>query len=97
MLFKRAEKETFPFPGLWGWLAVFGVVAAFDVWAIETGRATLSRTLGYYLHRPVTGPILAGGWAGLAYHLLVEERLTALDQALVHSPSLPDITEPPSE
>jgi hypothetical protein len=97
MLFKRAEKETFPFPGLYGWTATAAVVVAFDVWAEKTGHPTMSRTLGWYLHRPVTGPILAGAWAALAYHLLVEERLTALDQALVHSPNLPDITTPPSE
>ena len=96
MVTKDPRRQTFPLPGLYGWIATLGVVATYDGWAMATGRPTMSRTLGYYLHRPILGPILAGAWAGLAYHLLVEERLTALDQALVNSPSLPDITEPPS-
>lgn len=90
-------KDTFPFPGAYGWAATFGVVAAYDCWAIKTGRPTMSRTLGHYLHRPVIGPIFAGAWAGLAYHLLVEERLTQLDAALVGAKSLSEITEPPSQ
>ena len=91
------KRQTFPFPGLYGWLATAAVVVGYDAWAILTDRPTMSRTLGHYLHRPVLGPVLAGTWAGLAYHLLVEERLTALDNALVNSPNLPDITVPPSQ
>lgn len=90
-------KQTYPFPGLWGWMATFGVVAVYDVWATKTGRPTMSKTLGHYLHRPIVGPIMAGAWAGLAYHLLVEERLVQLDTALVNARSLSDITEPPSQ
>ncbi len=90
-------RETYPFPGLYGWLATFGIVVAYDLWATSHKRPTMSRTLGHYLHQPVTGPILAGAWAGLAYHLLVEERLVNLDEALVHAGSLADITEPPSQ
>lgn len=91
------RRETFPFPGLYGWIATFGVVVCFDIWAVRHDKPTMSRTLGHYLHQPVTGPILAGAWAGLAYHLLVEERLVNLDQALVGAKSLSDITEPPSQ
>lgn len=90
------RRDTFPFPGLYGWAATFGVVVAFDVWAMKTGRPTMSRTLGYYLHRPITGPILAGAWAGLCYHLLIEERLEAIDSVLVQAKSLAEITSPPS-
>ena len=91
------DRQTFPFPGLYGWLATFGVVAVYDLWAAHTGHPTMSRTLGHYLHQPVTGPILAGAWAGLAYHLLVEERLVAIDQALVNARSISDIATPPSQ
>lgn len=91
------KRETFPFPGLYGWLATFAAVGAYDGWAIKTGRPTMSRTLGHYLHRPVIGPVFAGAWAGLCYHLLVEERLTNIDAALVAARSLADITEPPSQ
>lgn len=94
---RPAISPSFPFPGLYGWAATFGVVAAFDAWAMATGRPTMSRTLGHYLHQPILGPVLAGAWAGLAYHLLVEERLTNLDAVLVAAPQLPQITEAPSE
>lgn len=94
---RRQPAQQFPFPGLYGWMATFAVVAGFDLWAARTGRPTMSRTLGHYLHKPLLGPTLAGAWAGLAYHLLVEERLTALDAALVAAPQLPQITVPPSE
>lgn len=91
------NKQTFPFPGLYGWMATFGVVAAYDAWAMNTGRPTMSRTLGFYLHKPILGPLFAGAWAGLCYHLLVEERLTQIDAALVNARSLSDITDPPSQ
>lgn len=91
------KHETYPCPGLYGWAATFGVVIAYDLWAARTGHPTMSRTLGYYLHKPILGPIFAGAWAGLAYHLLVEERLSNLDEALVGARSLADITEPPSQ
>ena len=91
------KRETYPLPGLYGWLATFAVVISYDVWASRNRKPTMSRTLGHYLHQPITGPILAGAWAGLAYHLLVEERLVNLDEALVQAKSLADITEPPSQ
>lgn len=90
-------KETYPFPGLYGWMATFAVVVIYDGWAIRNGRPTMSRTLGRYLHKPIIGPVFAGAWAGLCYHLLVEERLVQLDDALVGARSLADITEPPSQ
>jgi hypothetical protein len=93
----ECRPRDFPFPGLYGWIATFGVVTAFDMWAAMNGKPTMSRTLGHYLSRPITGPILAGAWAGLAYHLLVEERLVALDQTLVRAQSVAEITSPPSE
>jgi hypothetical protein len=96
--------ETFPFPGAYGWALLNVAWIGYDLWATKyqeaRGRAekpTMSRTLGFYLHQPILGPVLAGVLAGFLYHLLVNERLTALDAALVHSPNLPDITEPPSE
>lgn len=67
------REQTFPFPGLYGWAATAAVVVAYDSWAAVTGHATMSRTLGHYLRRPVVGPIIAGAWAGLCYHLLIEE------------------------
>lgn len=91
------NKQTFPFPGLYGWMATFGIVVAYDAWAMKTKRPTMSRTLGFYLHKPILGPLFAGAWSALAYHLLVEERLVQLDEALVNAKSLSDITEPPSQ
>lgn len=69
----RRRKQTFPFPGLFGWAVTLGSVVVYDTWAIKSGRPTMSRTLGHYLAHPVLGPVLAGAWSGLSYHLLVEE------------------------
>jgi hypothetical protein len=60
-----------------GWGVTLGSVVAYDTWAIRTRRPTMSRTLGHYLAHPVLGPVLAGAWSGLSYHLLVEELLPA--------------------
>lgn len=67
-------KQTYPLPGLYGWAATFAVVVGYDIWASSSGHPTMSRTLGHYLRRPVTGPIIAAAWAGLTYHLLIMER-----------------------
>lgn len=91
------KKQPYPFPGLWGWVATLATVVIADMELAKRGYPTMSRTLGHYLHKPILGPILAGAWAGLAYHLLVEERLIQLDEALVGAKSLADITEPPSQ
>lgn len=88
--------DDYPFPGLIGWVATAVVVVGFDWWAASHRRPTMSRTLGHYLSQPITGPVLAGAWAGLAYHLLVEERLIKLDAILVAAPQLPEIVAPPS-
>lgn len=97
MISRKRFVDDYPFPGLYGWLATFGVVTVFDIWASRTDHPTMSRTLGHYLSKPVLGPVVAGAWAGLAYHLLVNERLTALDAALVAAKSIPEITSAPSE
>lgn len=77
----QPKVETYPWPGVGGWIVTLGSVVVFDVWAARTGRPTMSRTLGHYLGRPVLGPVLAGAWSGLSYHLLVEELLPGLLQA----------------
>lgn len=59
--------------GLVGWAATTGVVVGYDVWAARTGHPTMSRTLGHFLAHPLIGPMLAGGWFMLTYHLLIEE------------------------
>lgn len=92
-----AVKSDYPFPGLIGWIATFLVVVIFDVWASKTNHPTMSRTLGHYLTRDVTGPILAGAWMGLGYHLLIDERFAAVDDVLLTAKSFSDITSPPSE
>lgn len=74
-------RQSFPAPGVYGWAATAAVVVGYDLWAHYTGRPTMSRTLGHYLARPVLGPALAGGWAALTYHLLVEELLPELTRA----------------
>ena len=68
-------------PGLVGWAITAAAVVGFDLWAHFTNHPTMSRTLGHYLGQPVLGPILAGAWAGLSYHLVVEERLVQIDNA----------------
>lgn len=70
--------ETYPLPGLYGWAATFAVVGAFDLWAAHNKRPTMSRTLGHYLAHPVLGPLLAGGWCMLSFHLLIEELLPGM-------------------
>lgn len=72
-----ARRETYPFPGLTGWIITLGTVVAYDWWAIASKRPTMSSTLGHYLARPVLGPILAGASLGLSYHLLIEELMPA--------------------
>lgn len=71
------KTETFPWPGLAGWIATAVPVIAYDTWAVVTGRPTMSRTLGHYLARPVVGPLLAGFGGALGYHLFIEELLPA--------------------
>jgi hypothetical protein len=61
--------------GITGWLSVLAGVVCIDVWLIRHKRPTMSRTLGHFLSDPLVGPVLAGAWAGLTYHLLIEERL----------------------
>jgi hypothetical protein len=56
-----------------GWVATAGVVVSYDVWAAHTGHPTMSRTLGHFLAHPLIGPLLAGAWSLLTYHLLIEE------------------------
>jgi hypothetical protein len=63
--------------GLVGWAVTTGSVVVYDAWALKTKRPTMSRTLGHYLAHPIVGPVLAGIWMGLSYHLLVEELLPA--------------------
>lgn len=72
-----AARQTFPFPGLVGWFATAAVVVGYDAWAARSHHPTMSRTLGHYLRQPVLGPILAGAWCGLSYHLLINEHFNA--------------------
>lgn len=73
--------------GFIGWAATTATVVAADMIAVRTGHATMSRTLGHFLGRPLVGPILAGAWSGLSYHLLIEELIPAL---LESAPTLPN-------
>jgi hypothetical protein len=65
--------QRFSKVGLVGWGITLGSVVSYDVWASRTGHPTMSRTLGHFLAHPVWGPVLAGSWCGLTYHLLIEE------------------------
>lgn len=76
-MMKGADATGSDLPGVIGWCALVAGAAGFDVWAIRTQHPTLSRTLGRGLAHPLLGPILAGAWAGLSYHLLIEELLPA--------------------
>ncbi len=75
--------------GLVGWAATTTSVVVYDVWAAKTGHPTMSRTLGHYLAHPIAGPVLAGCWMGLTYHLLVEELLPAFLEERVKRPAWP--------
>ncbi len=79
---REHRTPTYPLPGLVGWAATIGSVVAYDLWAARTGRPTMSNTLGHYLAHPVLGPVLAGAWAGLSYHLLIEELWPAFQSEL---------------
>jgi hypothetical protein len=93
----RPVVDVYPFPGLYGWMMTAAVVVGFDVWAHFNDRPTMSRTMGHFLAQPVLGPILAGAWSALAYHLLIEERLTNIDSVLMRAKSLSEIVTPPSQ
>lgn len=62
------------------WAGIVGGVVAtatvFDVWALRTGRETLTGTTHRYRRAGVPGVVLAGGWVGLlgglTYHLFIE-------------------------
>ena len=82
----NSNRTSFPLPGLIGWAATAATVTGFDVWASLTGRPTMSRTLGHYLAHPLLGPILAGAWSGLTYHLLVEELIPGIAEAKQATP-----------
>jgi hypothetical protein len=64
-------------PGILAWIVTCMVPTAFDLWAVhcDPERPTQSRTLGHFLAHPVIGPVLAGIFCGLGYHLLVNEAL----------------------
>lgn len=49
------------------------LVVCIDIWLVRHHKPTLSRTLGHFARHPLLGPVLAGAWAGLTYHLLVLE------------------------
>jgi hypothetical protein len=66
---------AFPKIAFAGWAATLGAVVVYDTWAIKNKRPTMSATMGHYLARPIVGPVVAGAWCGLTYHLLVEELL----------------------
>lgn len=66
------------YPGVLGWVAVAVVVVVADVELATHHKPTMSRTIGEGLRHPILGPILAGGWLGLSYHLVVEELLNAI-------------------
>ena len=65
------------YPGVFGWAAVAAVVVGADVVLVKKHYPTMSRTLGYGLRKPIVGPVLAGAWLGLTYHLVIEEILDA--------------------
>ena len=39
--------------GTWGWAALAGYIAAYDTWALKTGRETLSSAFGRSLRHPI--------------------------------------------
>jgi hypothetical protein len=81
---------AFPKIAFAGWAATLGAVVVYDTWAIKNKRPTMSATMGHYLAHPVLGPVLAGAWCGLSFHLLIEELLPAwLDErsTMSHRPS----------
>lgn len=71
---KIAAGYTYPFPGLWGWLALAAEVVAYDTWAEWTHHPTMSSTYGWALSRPVAGPVVFGITCGTLYHLWQEAR-----------------------
>lgn len=60
-------------PGIIGWGSMVAFAVVFDVVAARKGHLTLSRTLGKSLSHPVLGPVLAGAFCGLGYHLYIGE------------------------
>lgn len=42
-----------PVNGVWGWVILAGYIAAYDTWAMKTGRETLSSAFGRSIRHPI--------------------------------------------
>lgn len=66
------------YPGIYFWAGIVAYVVASDETLVQIiKKPTMSRTLGEGLRHPLLGPVLAGAWMGLTYHLLISEILDA--------------------
>lgn len=61
------------YPGIGLWLGIVLYVVVGDLLLAHNHKPTMSRTYGHFLRHPLLGPILAGIWGGLAWHLTVSE------------------------
>ena len=62
-----------------GWLAIVGVVVAYDAWAILTERQTLSSAF-WRTQESRYGVAVAALWGGLSWHLIMGNRQVLPDR-----------------
>lgn len=52
-----------------GWLATAATVAVYDLWAVLSGRATMSAAFWHWLDHPRGRVVCVIVWSGLTAHL----------------------------
>lgn len=69
--FPPQSNSTVPRPSNadWGWLLLAGYVAAYDTWALKTGRETLSSAFGRSLRHPIRRWPTLMTWGVITLHL----------------------------
>lgn len=65
-------------PAVAGIAGITASAVAADVWAARTDRPTVSAAVGAALNHPVGGVVVAGGIAGLAWHLICDPTIRRL-------------------
>lgn len=62
-----------------GIAGLVAVAVAVDLWAIRTGRPTISRATAAALEHPVLAPLTVGVLSGLAWHLAADPIIRRLE------------------
>lgn len=68
--------------GAFGWLGIFGFVVSYDIWAILSGKQTLSSACWRASTDPMAKAVIFSVWAGVTYHLFVEGHVAEIAGAI---------------